>query len=333
MYGGTIAGIEDVDCVRWRDSEWRRLKVQWDFISDVHVLPERVSHWSIEPIGVTKKRRIIAPNSNSKRAHPSDLSTTQIPFVLKKDILESSVGYTHQTQSGVLQGQEIRAVGASERSTSAQPILPHWNLQPNPGQGQTQSSITGNQIQQPSEIRDQLLLTPGSSVLLPGENTPNFELDNFYRAILASKGNCVEASRSLPAPNANFISPTSREDWKASEKGYGKEVGQTQPNACGKFMLFGAIHVSDPAKGDYRNLLESQWKNYWSSTNRTCTKVLKYGTALGRSVDLRHFCGYKELIVELDKLFDFNGALADGKNGWKIIFEDREGDMLLLGDC
>lgn len=32
-------------------------------------------------------------------------------------------------------------------------------------------------------------------------------------------------------------------------------------------------------------------------------------------------------------MFDFNGALADGKDEWKIIFEDCEGDMLLLGDC
>lgn len=227
------------------------------------------------------------------------------------DILESPAGYTHQTQSGVLQGQEIRAVGASERGTSAQPILPHWNLQPNPGQGLMQSSITGNQNHQPSEIRHPLSLSPGSSVSLPDENTPNFELDNFYRAILASKGNCVEASGNLPVPNANFISPTSQEYWRASEKGNGKEVGQTQPNASGKFMLFGAnlsespskllspqtvvstehtrlssvppaisqprfseaIHVSDPSMGDYRNLPENQWKNYWSSTNRTCTKV------------------------------------------------------------
>lgn len=74
-----------------------------------------------------------------------------------------------------------------------------------------------------------------------------------------------------------------------------------------------------------------------SSTNqpvaaRSCTKVHKQGTALGRSVDLSRFDGYENLIVELDQMFEFNGDLADCSNGWQIIYTDDEGDIMMLGD-
>ncbi|KAF9623015.1 hypothetical protein IFM89_035996 [Coptis chinensis] len=69
-----------------------------------------------------------------------------------------------------------------------------------------------------------------------------------------------------------------------------------------------------------------------SGSTRSCTKVLKQGIALGRSVDLSKFNGYDELITELDQMFDFNGELmAHGKN-WQVIYTDNEGDTMLVGD-
>ncbi|KAL8464399.1 hypothetical protein ACS0TY_034069 [Phlomoides rotata] len=69
-----------------------------------------------------------------------------------------------------------------------------------------------------------------------------------------------------------------------------------------------------------------------SGSMRSCTKVHKQGTALGRSVDLAKFDNYDELIAELDNLFDFNGELkARGKN-WLIVYTDDEDDMMLVGD-
>ena len=40
-------------------------------------------------------------------------------------------------------------------------------------------------------------------------------------------------------------------------------------------------------------------------TARSYTKVHKHGSALGRSVDLSKFNGYKELVEELDGMFEF----------------------------
>ncbi|KAF3789811.1 Auxin response factor 24 [Nymphaea thermarum] len=65
---------------------------------------------------------------------------------------------------------------------------------------------------------------------------------------------------------------------------------------------------------------------------RSCTKVHKQGSALGRSVDLTKFDGYKELILELDRMFEFNGDLADPSKGWQVVYTDNEGDMMLVGD-
>ncbi|KAJ8536109.1 hypothetical protein K7X08_034510 [Anisodus acutangulus] len=69
-----------------------------------------------------------------------------------------------------------------------------------------------------------------------------------------------------------------------------------------------------------------------SSSTRSCTKVHKQGTALGRSVDLAKFNNYDELVAELDKLFYFNGELKAGSKSWLVVYTDDEGDMMLVGD-
>ncbi|CAN4086562.1 unnamed protein product [Withania somnifera] len=69
-----------------------------------------------------------------------------------------------------------------------------------------------------------------------------------------------------------------------------------------------------------------------SSSTRSCTKVHKQGTALGRSVDLAKFNNYDELIAELDQLFDFNGELKARSRSWLVVYTDNEGDMMLVGD-
>jgi hypothetical protein len=61
-------------------------------------------------------------------------------------------------------------------------------------------------------------------------------------------------------------------------------------------------------------------------------QVHKQGIALGRSVDLTKFNDYKELISELDGMFDFNGELKSSNKEWMVVYTDNEGDMMLVGD-
>nr|GMD32496.1 auxin response factor 2-like isoform X1 [Ipomoea batatas] len=70
----------------------------------------------------------------------------------------------------------------------------------------------------------------------------------------------------------------------------------------------------------------------YSGSTRSCTKVQKQGTALGRSVDLSKFKNYDELITKLDQLFDFNGELKSQNKNWIVVYTDDEGDMMLVGD-
>nr|TKW28547.1 hypothetical protein SEVIR_3G334900v2 [Setaria viridis] len=69
-----------------------------------------------------------------------------------------------------------------------------------------------------------------------------------------------------------------------------------------------------------------------SSSTRSCKKVHKQGSALGRSIDLTKFTCYSELIAELDQMFDFGGELSSPHKNWMVVFTDNEGDMMLVGD-
>lgn len=69
-----------------------------------------------------------------------------------------------------------------------------------------------------------------------------------------------------------------------------------------------------------------------TSSTRSCTKVHKQGSALGRAVDLTKFEGYTELIHELEQMFNIEGELEDPNKGWQVVYTDNEGDMMLVGD-
>ncbi|NP_001307013.1 Auxin response factor 24-like [Zea mays] len=69
-----------------------------------------------------------------------------------------------------------------------------------------------------------------------------------------------------------------------------------------------------------------------SSSTRSCKKVHKQGSALGRSIDLTKFACYDELIAELDQMFDFDGELKSPCKSWLVVYTDNEGDIMLVGD-
>ncbi|GJT81954.1 auxin response factor 19-like protein isoform X1 [Tanacetum coccineum] len=65
---------------------------------------------------------------------------------------------------------------------------------------------------------------------------------------------------------------------------------------------------------------------------RTYTKVYKRG-AVGRSIDIAAFSGYRELKEDLTRRFGIEGQLEDRQRiGWKLVYVDHENDVLLVGD-
>ncbi|XP_010689577.2 auxin response factor 4 isoform X2 [Beta vulgaris subsp. vulgaris] len=75
-----------------------------------------------------------------------------------------------------------------------------------------------------------------------------------------------------------------------------------------------------------------------SSTNseicsrRSCTKVHKQGSLVGRAIDLSKLKSYADLMNELEHLFGMEGLLQDPAKGWRILYTDKENDMMVVGD-
>ncbi|GAB4859210.1 ADP-ribosylation factor 4, variant 2 [Ancistrocladus abbreviatus] len=71
---------------------------------------------------------------------------------------------------------------------------------------------------------------------------------------------------------------------------------------------------------------------FQGSGKRSCTKVHKQGSLVGRAIDLSKLNGYAELLNELERLFGMDGLLQDPTNGWQILYTDSENDMMVVGD-
>ncbi|XP_057507416.1 auxin response factor 23-like isoform X1 [Actinidia eriantha] len=355
-FAGTVVGIDNIDPIRWAGSEWRCLKVQWDSPPDTIVLPERVSPWNIEPMVKKKKCNSLLPHR--KRASPRDPSALGFPVVVQEGFLKGSIEYTQKRPSGVLQGQEIRGTGACAFGSSSTQPNSDWHHR-----------LVGLENQLPFQMHGPF--SRGSTISVPSGIPPNLRLTSYWPSTFTLTGvHCVEVSKSGSFPKVNSSSSVSQ-DWKASEEKKDEVKSPLdKPIGNDKCMLFGVnifssppevpspqvvsstelhslcpapplashssisepIQISEPSKSISGNLLEKQCKNSCSNANRSCTKVLKYGTALGRSVDLTRFDGYGELICELDQMFDFNGTLIDKSSGWYVAYTDGEGDMMLTGD-
>ncbi|CAM8955501.1 unnamed protein product [Rhodiola kirilowii] len=69
-----------------------------------------------------------------------------------------------------------------------------------------------------------------------------------------------------------------------------------------------------------------------SASKRSCTKVHKHGSPVGRAIDLSKLNGYADMLFELEWLFGMEGLLRDPEKGWRILYTDSENDMMVVGD-
>eukprot|EP00268_Persea_americana_P031636 TRINITY_DN30857_c1_g1_i2.p1 TRINITY_DN30857_c1_g1~~TRINITY_DN30857_c1_g1_i2.p1 ORF type:complete len:798 (+),score=174.90 TRINITY_DN30857_c1_g1_i2:46-2439(+) len=146
----------------------------------------------------------------------------------------------------------------------------------------------------------------------------------------AESGMCMIFGVNLVKSSTESMSPSSI---SSSELQHSCPLPQAAPRS----VILESDQISEPVK----KTKSSESSGFASATEkrkahmittRSCTKVHKYGTALGRSVDLSKFDGYEELLLELDLMFDFKGGLVDSSNGWQVIYTDDEGDIMLIGD-
>ncbi|QCD88252.1 auxin response factor 4 [Vigna unguiculata] len=77
---------------------------------------------------------------------------------------------------------------------------------------------------------------------------------------------------------------------------------------------------------------ETTAQNLQNSAKRSCTKVHKQGSLVGRAIDLSRLSSYNDLLSELERLFGMEGLLKDPDNGWRILYTDSENDIMVVGD-
>ncbi|XP_012572776.1 auxin response factor 4 isoform X2 [Cicer arietinum] len=77
---------------------------------------------------------------------------------------------------------------------------------------------------------------------------------------------------------------------------------------------------------------ETSSQNLQNTAKRSCTKVHKQGSLVGRAVDLSRLNCYVDLLSELEKLFGMEGLLRDHDKGWRILYTDSENDIMVVGD-
>lgn len=104
-----------------------------------------------------------------------------------------------------------------------------------------------------------------------------------------------------------------------------------QPNKNGSTVDMSTTSLEQEKLGATHNLSkEGQSRNQYAV--RSCTKVIKKGSIVGRGVDLSKLGGYDQLFDELERMFHLQGQLRAKDKGWQVAYSDNEDDMLEVGD-
>ncbi|OVA11096.1 AUX/IAA protein [Macleaya cordata] len=132
-------------------------------------------------------------------------------------------------------------------------------------------------------------------------------------------------------------------------------LAPTSRNACRLFgfPLTGETHVANEEDANTPITSPSSTENLYPDTSlatsaerplhmgptsstktfgRSCTKVHKQGSVVGRAIDLTKLDGYADLICELERLFNMEGLLNDPEKGWQVVYTDQEDEKMLIGD-
>ncbi|OIW13348.1 hypothetical protein TanjilG_02868 [Lupinus angustifolius] len=323
-YVGSIISIGDIDSIRWPGSTWRCLEVQWDAIPNKYMIPERVCPWWIEPLKSAMKKPIpILPLP--KKARVPNLLCPGLSSFSKDDIVRNSAKPASQRGERVLQGKDYINIGSPQPSQKPPPSKDAW---------------LGLENKLPFVMQDPPRQPLGISASFPHEDISTSS-SNMNSTGSVSKG---WPSESKEENYVSFGRP-------GLLKLFGVNLTNTQMELPSpQFAVFSqisslisippmsqtSIYATIPTTKPYDSVAvltsEKKRKKCHLVDRRSCTKVLKQGTALGRAIDLKHFAGYDELISKLDSMFDFGGSLVNGSSGWHLTNIDDDGFMTLLGD-
>ncbi|KAE8671351.1 Auxin response factor 9 [Hibiscus syriacus] len=314
-FTGTIVGVGDIS-PHWSESKWRSLKIQWDEPAIIE-RPERVSPWEIEPFAVSTNISLEQPASKNKRPRPV--------YIPASEITGNSDGSAFWCRDSTV-SHELTQVGTGSitevQSRESQVIWPVRQNEVNSNiinSGRVYNSMTRLENSWPPStllnVSRNIFRNPGDSSSVLSRPCKGLKHD------LVEKGKNSEMStgcrlfgfnlrESSNAVRVNDIasSPIDQNPETSKSSKEQKQVATSETST--------------------KEILAKQGT---ATSMRTRAKVQMQGIAVGRAVDLASLKGYKDLINELEKMFDIEGELSPHSK-WSVVYTDDEGDMMLVGD-
>ncbi|WVZ10581.1 hypothetical protein V8G54_015111 [Vigna mungo] len=305
-FSGTIVGVGDNKSSVWPDSEWRSLKVQWDEPSSI-LRPDRVSSWELEP-HVSTTPANPQPTQRNKRARP---------LILPSTVPDSS-----------LQGMWKSAA----ESTSFSYCDPQHGrgLYPSPKFNPSATNFIG--------FSGNSFVVPPSNKSIYWSNRMENSLESISAIAFKEAGEKRQGTGNgcrlfgiqlLENSNAEGSLQTISLSGRLGDDRFipSLDVESDQHSEPSNANRSDIPSVSCDAEKSCLSPQESQSKQI-----RSCTKVHMQGMAVGRAVDLTRFCGYEDLLMKLEEMFDIKAELCGSIKKWQVVYTDDEDDMMMVGD-
>ncbi|CAN1249519.1 Auxin response factor 4 [Linum perenne] len=330
---GVVTGVGDFDPYRWPNSKWKCLMVKWDedIVADNQ---ERVSPWEIDP-SVSLPPLSIQPSSRMKKLRTSlQLNLPETPDAGGSGCLDFEESIIRPSK--VLQGQEN--VGYVSHLFGRQEICQLSSLsgKGNPSLGC--SSLNMYPAPRPNNFyplvpdSQRSLYFPYGDVYKTGQEPGTHSYaTNFNRGTLQFSASPVQIGVGVnnvqdavvklkhlsehEPQQSSTVSP-------ALEISLGNQKDESFTGNASGCKLFGFSLTAEAVQAT-----SSQ-----NSGKRSCTKVHKQGSLVGRAIDLSRLNSYDDLLIELERLFSMEGLLRDAEKGWRILYTDSENDVMVVGD-
>ncbi|XP_057781771.1 auxin response factor 4-like isoform X2 [Salvia miltiorrhiza] len=351
-FSGVVTGVGDIDPYRWQNSKWRCLMVRWDEdIMSNH--QERVSPWDIDFSGggavldfedSIRSSKVLQGQENVGLVSPfyrGDCVNRQLDFGMQPTAPNpvpnrmdkfnygefvrnhAPANFTGFLESNwfpkVLQGQEICSFKSLAGRSSSD--LGVWSKPQHGYSIHNQRPTTPSFYPLASEgsrsmpIPRKSIHTGGGQIPLMLSNFSNFQTGNR----VLSPTSILSGTKADVGRMPHLTNEPRAQERTSALKNVNSDNNMTEKVPSCK--IFGFSLTEDPAA-----------INLQGPSKRSCTKVHKQGSLVGRAVDLSRLNGYDDLLTELEMLFNMEGLLRDPNHGWRILYTDSENDMMVVGD-
>ncbi|XP_047164117.1 auxin response factor 1-like [Vigna umbellata] len=305
-FSGTIVGVGDNKSPVWPDSVWRSLKVQWDEPSSI-LRPDRVSSWELEP-HVSTTPANPQPTQRNKRARPLIVPST-VPDSSLQGMWKSAA---ESTSFSYCDPQHGRGLHQSPKFNPSATNFIGFSGNSFVGPPSNKSIYWSNRMENSLESISAIAFKEaGEKRQGTGNGCRLFGIQLLENS--NAEGSLQTVSLSGRLGDDRFIPSLDVESDQHSE-----------PSNANRSDI---PSVSCDAEKSCLSPQESQSKQI-----RSCTKVHMQGMAVGRAVDLTRFCGYEDLLMKLEEMFDIKAELCGSIKKWQVVYTDDEDDMMMVGD-